>query len=104
MSLFRERFPHYTRTAAWSAHSDFTGSRVYATLGVTCLLHCWQNDRGILRATAVTQGWNGHRRSESLPQVKVGKLIPFSIYISANSDLVCALQRKCSLDSRHSEL
>ena len=44
-----------------SAHSDVFGSRVYACLGVTCHLHFWQNDRGLLRATAVTRGWNGHR-------------------------------------------
>ena len=36
------------------------GSRVYACWGVTCHLHFWQNDRDLLCATAVTQGWNGH--------------------------------------------
>ena len=30
-------------------------------LAVTCRLHFWQNDRGLLRATAVTRGWNGYR-------------------------------------------
>ena len=40
-------------------HFDFDGSRVYACLGVTCHLHFWQNDRGLLRAIAVTRGWNG---------------------------------------------
>ena len=39
----------------------FVGSRVYAWLGVTCHLHFWQNDQSLLRATAVTRGWNGHR-------------------------------------------
>ena len=34
---------------------------MYACLAVTCHLHFWQNDQGLLRATAVTQGWNGHR-------------------------------------------
>ena len=28
---------------------------------VTCHLHFWQNDRDLLRATAVTRGWNGYR-------------------------------------------
>ena len=32
------------------------GSRVYACLGVTCHLHFWQNDRGLLRDTAVNTG------------------------------------------------
>ena len=35
--------------------------KVYACLAVTCHLHFWQNDRGLLRATAVTRGWNGYR-------------------------------------------
>ena len=35
--------------------------RIYACLTVTCHLHFWQNDRGLLRATAVTRGWNGYR-------------------------------------------
>ena len=34
---------------------------MFACLGVTCHLHFWQNVRGLLRATAVTRGWNGHR-------------------------------------------
>ena len=35
--------------------------KVYACLAVTCHLHFWQNDRGLLRATAVTREWNGYR-------------------------------------------
>ena len=35
--------------------------KVYACLAVTCHLHLWQNDWDILRATAVTRGWNGYR-------------------------------------------
>ena len=61
VSSFPHRFPHYARTAALSAYSDSAGSRVCACLGVTYHLHFWQNDRGILRATAVTCGWNGQR-------------------------------------------
>ena len=34
---------------------------VYACLAVTCHLHFWLNDRDLLRATAVTRGWNGYR-------------------------------------------
>ena len=29
---------------------------MYACLGVTCRLHFWQNDQGLLCATAVTNG------------------------------------------------
>ena len=32
-----------------------------ACLGITCHLHFWQNYRGLLHATAITQGWNRHR-------------------------------------------
>ena len=35
--------------------------KVYARLAVTCHVHFWQNDRGLLRATAVTRGWNRYR-------------------------------------------
>ena len=33
--------------------------KVYACLAVTCHLHFWQNDRDLLRATAVTWGGGG---------------------------------------------
>ena len=36
------------------------GQGVYVCFSVTCHLHFGQNDWGILQATAVTQGWNGH--------------------------------------------
>ena len=32
--------------------------KVYVCLAVICHLHFWRNDWGLLRATAVTQGWN----------------------------------------------
>ena len=35
--------------------------KVHAYLVVTCHLHFWQNDRGLLRATAVTRGWKGYK-------------------------------------------
>ena len=37
--------------------------KVHACVAVTCHLHFWQNDRGLLRATAVTRGWNGYRNN-----------------------------------------
>ena len=37
--------------------------KVYACLAVTCHLHFWQNDQDLLRATVVTQGWNGYWNS-----------------------------------------
>jgi len=35
--------------------------RVHACLAVTCHLHIWQNAWDLLRATAVTRGWNRYR-------------------------------------------
>ena len=35
--------------------------KVHAYLAVTCHMHFWQNDRDLLRATAVRRGWNGYR-------------------------------------------
>ena len=32
-----------------------------AVTNVTCRQHFWQNDRNLVRATAVTRGWNGRR-------------------------------------------
>ena len=34
---------------------------MHACLAVTCQLHFWQNNRDLLRATAVTRGWNSLR-------------------------------------------
>ena len=40
--------------------------KVYACLAtVTCHLHFWQNDRDLLRATAVTRGRNGYRHKRA---------------------------------------
>ena len=61
VNSFPHSFPLCAWTVAKSALSDFIGSRVYVCVGVTCHLHFWQNDWGLLRSTAVTWGWNGHR-------------------------------------------
>ena len=44
---------------------------MHAWLGVTRHLHFWQNDRGLLRATAVTRGWNEHQTRVSTSAHKV---------------------------------
>ena len=38
--------------------STLLGHRCVHVLGVTCRLHFWQNDGGLLRATVVILGWN----------------------------------------------
>ena len=45
---------------------------MYACIAVICHLHFWQNDRGLLRATAVTRGWNEYRY-ESAQKVDRGE-------------------------------
>ena len=66
-----DRFPHLNNIA----HSNLVGSRVYVCLGVICHLHFWQNDRGLLCATAVTRG-GLDTKSESAHKVNSVKKIP----------------------------
>ena len=49
--------------------------KVYACLAVTCHLRFWQNDRGLLRATAVTRGWNGYRNKSQHRKLTLEKNI-----------------------------
>ena len=49
--------------------------KVYACLAVTCHLHFWQNDRGLLRATAGTRGWNGYRNESQHRKLTLEKKI-----------------------------
>ena len=51
--------------------------KVYACLTVTCHLHFWQNDLDLLRATAVTRGWNGYRnKSQHRKSTLEKKILP----------------------------
>ena len=51
--------------------------KVYACLAVTCHLHFWQNDRDLLRATVVTQGWNEYRnKSQHRKSTLEKKILP----------------------------
>ena len=49
--------------------------KVYACLAVTCHLRFWQNDRVLLRATAVTRGWNGYRNKSQHRKLTLEKKI-----------------------------
>ena len=42
--------------------------KVHACLAATCV---WQNEWDLLRATAVTQGWNGYRNKSQHRKLKV---------------------------------
>ena len=61
--------------------------KVYACLAVTCHLHFWQTDRDLLRATAVTRGWNGYRNLTDLTDQKCA--LGYKI-----ADLVAAAQMR----------
>ena len=51
--------------------------KVYACLAVTCHLHFWQNDRDLLRATVVRQGWNRYRnKSQHRKPTLEKKILP----------------------------
>ena len=49
--------------------------KMYACLAVTCYLHFWQNDRDLLRATAVTRGWNRYRNKSQHRELTLEKKI-----------------------------
>ena len=49
--------------------------RVHACLIATCHLHFWQNDWDLLRATAVTWGWNGYRNKSQHRKLSLEKKI-----------------------------
>ena len=53
-------------------------------------LHFWQYDRGLLRATAVTRGWNGYRNKSQhrkltlkVDQQKVGSSVQWRVRFSS---------------------
>ena len=51
--------------------------RVHVCSAVTCHLHFWQNDLDLLRATAVTRGWNGYRKKSQHRKLTLGnKILP----------------------------
>ena len=49
--------------------------KMHVFLAVICHLHFWQNDRDLLRATAVTHGWNGYRNKSRHRKLTLEKFI-----------------------------
>ena len=49
--------------------------KVYVCLAVTCHLHLSQNDRDLLRAIAVTRGWNEYRNKSQHRKLTLEKKI-----------------------------
>ena len=49
--------------------------KVHAYLAVTCHMLFWRNDWGLLRAAAVTRGWNGYRNKSQHRKLTLQKKI-----------------------------
>ena len=62
-------------TRLWRHFIQSHIGRAYVCLAVTCHLHFWQNDRDLLRATAVTRGWNGYRNKSQHRKLTLEKKI-----------------------------
>ena len=60
------------------------GSVQYASLAVTYHLHFWQNDWDLLRAAAVTRGWNGYRNKSRYSKFTLEKNIPRRSCLDSN--------------------
>ena len=58
-----------------SLHAKMHNLRCMRVLAVTCHLHFWRNDRDLLRATAVTRGWNGYRNKSQHRKLSLEKKI-----------------------------
>ena len=59
--------------------------KVYACLAVTCHLRFWQDDRGLLRATAVTQGGTDTEIRVSTDGVSIGnQCVQQKLWLSDN--------------------
>ena len=65
----------HIRDKLWPMPKHGSIRKVHACLAVTCHLHFWQNDRGLLRATAVTLGWNGYRKKSQHRKLTLEKKI-----------------------------
>ena len=85
---------------------QFTVSRhakVHACLAVTCHLHFWQNDRDLLRATAVTREWKGYRNKSQhrkhTPSVAFRHLPPNSARFGYATERALFISAQLSTDS-----
>ena len=52
---------------------------LHVCLAVMCHLHFWQNDRDLLHATAITQGWKRHQNKSRHRKLTLEKKILLSL-------------------------
>ena len=83
-SCMRANFLIGSHTIPGQQHSQptptFGGQGCTRVLGVTYHLHFWQNDRGLLHATAVTQGWNRQKYYKKNARVCVCVVVCVQMY------------------------
>ena len=69
-----------------------------ACLAVTCHLHFWQNDLDLVRATAVTRGWNGYRdKSQRRKLILEKEILPLLLLTGTQTNglsLLCPPSRE----------
>jgi len=75
--------------------------KVHACLAVTCNLHFGQNDRDLLRATAVARGWNEYRNKSQHRKSTLEKNI-LAPLLTGLQDSVTAV--RCCSAVRHCRL
>ena len=68
---YRRKFYVKHTTMHHVTQSEIRRLNVY----VTCNLHFWQNDQDLLRATAMTRGWNGYRNKSQHRKLTLEKKI-----------------------------
>ena len=104
VSSFPERFTPCLDSNI--ARFDFVGSKVYMCLSETCHLHFWQNDQGLLHATAVMRVWNGHRMRVStqstLEKNTLLPLLPGFEFATFQSQVQPSKQQTIPAPHRHS--
>ena len=86
--------------------------KVHACLAVTCQLHFGQNDRDLLRVTAVTRGWNGHRTKSQHIIIIFNKLhfllhAEQNVYLQCTAVVIDKLENKnqycCKIDAENNQ-
>ena len=66
-------------------HSHFVGSSIRCmSAAISCHLHFWWNDWGLLHATAVTQGWNRYRNQNLNRKLTLEKKFSLHSYQGSN--------------------
>ena len=72
--------------------------RLHMCLDVTCHLRFWQNDRDLLRATAVTRGWNVNQNKSQHRKLTLEKTILPSLLSGLEPATFLSRGRRCTTE------